>query len=487
MKYIRFAALLLAAGMILPFAAGCNETPSVPEGQLPEWQQPEQNPEKDPAQKPEEQQPEQKPEQKPEEPPKKDEYTLSLGARYFLATAEGAETVRPAAVLECNGEPAEGEISYAVADEEIARCSDGQLTAVGAGTTRLTASFLTPAGETLTATARVDVLSPTTAEKVNSFDEEGLNLLGRTYLRARKLQLDNVCTGVEIAFYGTELTATFSSCSGMLVTFFDGGTEGTNHRILKTRTVKLAEGLPLGVHVVRAVKGSNPEFNNLQFESTNAFVTDGFFLKPPAKPDFEIEFIGDSITEGYGATGKSGESTHTPENSVATASYAYLTAQALDADYSIIALAGICVKDGAENMYDRYTKKGFSVETEYEFNDDPDVVVLALGENDMWHATSDQFPDYNVTLFEQDYAQMLRLIREKRPRAKIVCIYGMMPASAKAQTGAIVTAAIAATGDDNITQIKMVSNASGACSHPSAAAHRATAETLTAHIRSLFE
>ena len=134
-------------------------------------------------------------------------------------------------------------------------------------------------------------------------------------------------------------------------------------------------------------------------------------------------------------------------------------------------------------MYDRYTKVGFGSSTEYDFSSfDPDVVVLALGENDMWHATSSQFPNYSVQLFQKDYADMLRLIREKRPNAYIVCIYGMMPASATAQTKQIITAAIADTGDE-----KMKPNEAGAGKHPNAAAHRDTADKLAEHIRSLLQ
>lgn len=478
----RFFALVLAAGMfVLPFAAGCGET------EQPEVQQPSGPSEPAGPSKPEEPQPQQ-PAQPSEE---KKVYTLTLAERYLLAAEGEGQTQTLDAELKCNGTACEGEITYSLPDNTVASAADGKLTAQSEGKTTLTASYTSASGETVTDTADVYVLGETSAEKVNAFETDGVNLLGRTYFKSTRLQLDNVCTGFEVAFYGTELTLKLRSTTSMFVVFLDGSTEGIPLPTERKKSIKLAEKLDLGVHTVRAVKAASPmvadQKNCIEIESDNPLSTDGRFLKPPAKSDLKIEFIGDSITEAYGATGKSGEGKHTLENSLATASYAYLTAQNLNADYSIVALNGICVKDGSTNMYDKYLKNGFHTSGEYDFSSfEADVVVLALGENDMWHATSTQFPNYNSELFQKDYADMLWLIREKRPNAHIVCIYGMMPASSTAQTKQIITAAIADTGDENITQIQMISNAAGAASHPNAQAHIKTATTLTEHIRSLL-
>ncbi len=470
----RLFALFLAAGMLVfPFAAGCGEQPQEPPA--PEVQEPEKEPET------------------PEKPEKPEEvFALALDReRYFLAETDEGASLTPSATLTRNGEAFGGTVTYAVADGTVASLTDGKLIARAAGKTTLTATYTPETGDAVTDTAAVEVLGETSAEKVNAFATDGANLLGRTYFKAGRLQLDNVCTGFEVAFYGTELALKLRSVTSMFVVFLDGSAEGTPLPTERKKSINLVEGLEKGVHTVRVIKAASPmvadQKNCIEIE-TSPLSTDGRFLKPPAKSDLKIEFIGDSITEAYGATGRSGEGKHTLENSLATASYAYLTAQNLNADYSIIALNGICVKDGATNMYDKYLKNGFHTSGDYDFSSfEADVVVLALGENDMWHATSDKFPNYNTELFQKDYADMLRLIREKRPNAQIVCIYGMMPASATLQTKQIVTAAIADTGDEKITQIQMISNAAGAASHPNAQAHIKTATTLTAHIRSLLQ
>ncbi len=494
----RLFALLLAAGLFaLPFA-GCGETQTPPEGETSGEQTPgEQTPgdkepdDKEPDDKePDDKEPDDKePEEKePEEKePEEAVFTLSVAESYRLATVEGAETAEIGAVLERNGEAFDGEIVYTFSDAGIVSAADGKLTALAAGNTTLTATYTPEKGDPVTDTAAVEVFAGTTAESVNALEEESVNLLGRTYLSAKRLQLDNPCTGFEVAFFGTELTVKFYRGESYVAVFLDGAAEGKTVATTKDSAIKVAENLEKGIHVVRVVKAVGPSFRSIQLDPS-PLETDGTFLKPPAKPDLKIEFIGDSITAGIGASGTPAQTSPTKENSNSTYSYAYLTAQGLNAEYSIIALSGICVKDGATNMYDRYQKNGFSTNTDYDFTRfDPDVVVLALGENDMWHATSNQFPDYNVDLFRKDYADMLRLIREKRPNAHIVCVSGMMNASSSLQADQTIKGAIKDTGDENITHIKMTPNTAGAHSHPSAEAHRANADKLIAHIRSLFD
>ncbi len=473
----KLLALLLAAGMLtIPFAVSCEKTPpddnDDPGQHLPDDKDPD---DKDPDDK--------EPDDGGQE---EDVYALTLPARYLLATAEGAKTVDADAALTRNGEAFDGEIAYTVADTGIASVSDGTLTAITAGKTTLTATYTPEKGEPVTATAAVEVLAETTAKAVNDFEEESLNLLGRTYFTQKHFQLDNPCTGFEVAFFGTELSVKFYRGDGRVAVYLDGSEESVLLDVTKDTTLKVAEGLEEGIHVVRLIKAMGPSFGNLQLE-TSPISTDGVFLTAPERPELKIEFVGDSITAGIGASGTPSESSPTVQNSNCTNSYAYLTAQNLGADYSIVALSGICAKflpsTASVCMYDKYTKGGMNGGGDYDFTQfDADFVVLALGENDMWLATS--HPDYSVELFRKDYADMLRLIREKRPNAHIVCIYGMMGASSTTEAEQTITGAIEDTGDENISHVKMTQNVAGAHLHPSAAAHKQTAKKLTKHIQS---
>ncbi|MDE5547786.1 MAG: hypothetical protein K2J30_02175, partial [Clostridia bacterium] len=298
---------------------------------------------------------------------------------------------------------------------------------------------------------------------------------------------DNVCSGVDIAFIGTTLTANFSTVPNKtkIRVFVDGDTDGKEIILEKKGKVTLCE-LDAGIHTVRMLKASSPLYNSIILPVGEAFETDGEFLKAPAKSDLKIEFIGDSITAGCGSLGNATQAGQTVENSDPTKAYAYLTAQALNADFAIQALEGVCAKDGSPNAYNTYKQYGYGMSTSYDpAKFDADIVVIGLGENDMWHATSDLFP-YTVEAFRTDYADLIRLVRESHPTAAIVCAFGMMPASSTKQAEETIRAAVADTEDDNIYCVKMLSNETGGAYHPNATSHKKNAETLTALIREIL-
>ncbi len=408
-------------------------------------------------------------------------YTVQFEeSRYLLAEGDVSNTATLSASVFQDGKSTELSAVYTVSDPTIATIDGATVTALKAGTATVTASYTPKGGTAVTAEAKLEVLGATAKSKVNAFSEEAVNLYGRTYFQNNNLVLDNVCTGLEIAFVGTELEVTFASGNGMIRTFLDGESEGTTSRIKSAGKVTVAEGLENGLHIARILKATSPQYGTLTLKS--GVETDGSFFAAPEHPALKIEVVGDSITAGAGALGKSSDGGQTIENSDPTKAYAYLTAQTLDADFSIMAQEGYCVKDNP-SIYDCYPHLSISNKADYDFSQfEADIVIVGLGENDMWHATSDKFP-YTVAQFQDDYADLLRLIREKQPKAKIVCVYGMMPASDTAQAQTIITAAINATGDENITQLRMFKNEAGAQAHPSAEAHAKYASNLVKHIK----
>lgn len=456
----RILACALGAFMLLPFAVACGETPSPDTGNQDEIVQPKPEPEPEP----------------------KHEYVLSLTKHDLLLSLSAPyNALSASATLTEDGKPLpDAKITYKSADETVARVDEnGTVTAVSAGETSVTAAY-----ESVSATTRVRVLAAATAEEVNAF--EAVNVYSRTYVGSKRVTLDNVCSGADVAFAGTTLTGTFNiSNKSKLRVFADGDEEGKEIILEKSGSVTLCE-LPAGVHTVRVLKASSPQYNSITMPVGSAFQTDGEFLRAPEKSELKIEFIGDSITAGCGSVGNASHHDQTVENSDPTKAYAYLTAQALDADFSLQALEGVCARDGAVNAYDIYTRYGYNLSASFDPKKfDADVVVIGLGENDMWHATSHLFT-YTVEQFRTDYADLLRLVREHHPDAAIVCAFGMMPASSTKQAEETILAAIADTEDENVYPVKMLSNETGGAFHPNAAAHKQNAETLTALIREIL-
>ena len=140
----------------------------------------------------------------------------------------------------------------------------------------------------------------------------------------------------------------------------------------------------------------------------------------------KIEFIGNSITCGYGNEGNSPECHFAPETENGYLSYAAITARNLNADYLAVAYSG-------KGVIQNYDLKTETIPQVYDrtFPDlnkplwdfkryTPDLVVINLGTNDFAHAAPDS------ALFIKTYTEFLKKIRTNYPKAKILCIEGCM-------------------------------------------------------------
>ena len=144
-----------------------------------------------------------------------------------------------------------------------------------------------------------------------------------------------------------------------------------------------------------------------------------------------IEFIGNSITCGYGIEGENASSPFTPETENATLSYAALIGRALNADYSMIAYSGKGVvrnygdanktsTDPMPSLYDRTCC--FDQTTIWDFTSwIPQVVVINLGTNDF---STQPHPDKSV--FQEAYTELIDRVQSQYSEVTIFCISGPM-------------------------------------------------------------
>lgn len=320
-----------------------------------------------------------------------------------------------------------------------------------------------------------------TSAEVNSYDASYIKLFGRTYKEGKRLTLDHAGTGFEVTFYGTSLSANLSSAAALYCrTFLDGDTEGTRIQVNTTGNYDLAKDLENGFHILRMVKSNST--HNGKITVTN-IATDGKFIRPAEEEHLSIEFIGDSVTVGAGVFGKGGDNCKI-ENTDATKGYAYLTAQALDADCSLVATEGIDTKKQNNpylpiTMLKLYPLVSFNMQKEYTFpTGGSDVVVVAMGTNDC------VISGYTGAEFSADYKELLELVRSKNPNAKIVCIYELMRTVPAFTQG--IQNAIAAMNDENISYFGMPQRTNGAEAHPSAADAVEQSAALTEYLKTLL-
>ena len=260
----------------------------------------------------------------------------------------------------------------------------------------------------------------------------------------------------------------------------------------------LAVALPKGEHLVRVmyiIEGYElkPDFRGFVLDK------DGELLDAPALPERRIEFIGNSITCGYG--NESIEMTdpfeYETENHYYT--YAQLTTRNLEAMAHVVARSGI----GVYRSYDG-PKKGTPenvMTTEYEYTNlydrserwdfsryQPQVVCINLGTNDL--STN----NYDVKLLKQAYKQFLKQVRSHNPQAKIVYLCGSMLNGkeldiAKKTLNEVVEEAHK-DGDKEVYRFDFTPQNGdlyyGASWHPSLWQHQKMAAELTAYLRTLM-
>jgi lysophospholipase L1-like esterase len=272
-------------------------------------------------------------------------------------------------------------------------------------------------------------------------------------------------------------------------------------------------------HVVQWTKISEPAYGLAVFKGVTAG-TGGTLTNTPAPSERHIEFIGDSITNGYGVMGVdpcNGNST----NSNADESFATLTAKSLAADYTLIAYSG----RGLATNLDGTTSTSHDAGNAANANDvmpamfldtippsattptpvawspntvQPNVVVINLGTNDFSGATNayigagntsstctDALCNPNETTFVNAYAAFLSQVRATYPDAYIVATTGPMlsdsyPGAAQQHVAAktYITSAVTTVNDAKISfyDFGVQDTAATACnSHPNAAEHQAMA------------
>ena len=238
-------------------------------------------------------------------------------------------------------------------------------------------------------------------------------------------------------------------------------------------------------------------------------LTDGKISPAPYRP-LKMEFIGDSITCGYGVEGKSEAEMFTTATENAAKAYAFLTAEALGADAVLTCFSGHGIVSGytadpavinaADIVPPYYGKEGrndFRLPTGkrvHEIDRDfstfrPDYIVINLGTNDLsWCGTDEA----RGKLFAQQYAEFLKTVRKNNPESRILCTLGVMGTGLNGMMQAAAENYCKETGDRKIRLLMLEEqNAArdgyGSDYHPNEITQRLLAGKVTETIRKWME
>lgn len=350
-------------------------------------------------------------------------------------------------------------------------------------------------------------------ETAYSLTEENVKLLGRTYYDGEKLYCALSGTGAEFTFNGTKCSITVTGDSNALnASNADNqarvGIYVNGERVIDDMVDNLQEtydvfesDTPKDV-TISIVKLSESPMSTIGIKEIKAT---GSKIAPTPNKDVLIEFIGDSITCGYGIDDPDKDHHFSTKTEDVTKAYAYRTAQALNADYSMVSFSGYGIVSGytndkkvaAQTVPQFYTKLGYSwaangsfvpANVDWDFSKrQPDVIVVNLGTNDDSYTKTDSERKQEYC---DGYVEFLKKIRANNPDAKILCTLGIMGDRLFEQVQLAVNNYTEETGDTNISTMKfdvqLPDDGYSADWHPSVTTHEKASEKLAAEIKALL-
>lgn len=255
-----------------------------------------------------------------------------------------------------------------------------------------------------------------------------------------------------------------------------------------------------GEHTLELVKLTESEVGTSELQG---FKVHGALLDPPARPALKLEFIGDSITCGYGNEMSIPEADNPTTgfhsiNQNITRSHGWLTARNLGAEVMTVCYSGRGMYRNntgdttgtLPQLHDRVLPRQAAPRWDFA-RYTPSIVVLNLGTNDFAPGTPD------ADRFTAAYQDFVARLRSHYPQARIICAVGPIMndwyPSGKKHWSKIqdwvssVVKDFNARGDARVHYLAYTPQQGpyGEDWHPSAATQEAMATQLTDFIRSL--
>jgi hypothetical protein len=262
-------------------------------------------------------------------------------------------------------------------------------------------------------TGRIDFSNP----KAARFSWPGISIKASFEGKVCNIRMNDFCTGTD-------------SDGKLFSNYYQVIIDKGRIVVLKCEPLKSIykiDSLSEGNHTIEIVKRTEglvgeSEFLGFQLEKGKKILA-----LPKSDKIRRMEFIGNSITCGYGNEGANKEckfSAATENNYMA---YGSIIARTLNSEYCAVAFSGkgICrnydktTEETIPLIYDRTLT--FNENKKWDFkNYIPDVVVINLGTNDFAHANPDSLE------FVSRYFEFVKTIRKNYPNAHIFCINGPM-------------------------------------------------------------
>lgn len=321
--------------------------------------------------------------------------------------------------------------------------------------------------------------------------DEYIRILGRCTSYGGSMAVDDSCSGLEFRFSGTGASVTLqdvriSSHASRFGIWVDGVRTDTIQLEETERQYTLAENLPQGPHTIRLVKLTEPRFTLSNFKG---LAVEGELLPRPEERARKLEFIGDSLTAGFGNLGSDPNEDYTADTQDGTQTYAAFAAEKLGADYTIRAVSGWGVAQDCDGNLSHTLPEIYEMASSFRDTElwdftrfQPDAVVVNLGTNDFSSGVT-------VERLRESVSGFTRQIREKNPQAVIVWCYGLATHNRLEDMRQAVSQAAAATADVyfvEIPEMDVAQDGVGNLHHPSVKAHQRAGDFLAEELNRIL-
>jgi lysophospholipase L1-like esterase len=302
----------------------------------------------------------------------------------------------------------------------------------------------------------------------------------------RAVRFDWSGSVVEFSFRGTGVDMVLEDSLNMFNVYVNGAPSSILAVSPGVDRYELARDLPFGEYTIRIVRRTEPLFGVSVFRGI-VLEPGGELLSRPAAPAAWIEFVGDSITCGYGNEGDSPTCRFSRETENVERSFAAMTADAFSMGYAVVAWSGKgLVRNYGDTLLasDRPMPSFYGLTvandtgSQWAFDEPaPALVVVNLGTNDV--STGLQ-PERGV--FIEAYLELLAGIRARRGDVPVIAISGPIMRDPARE---FIAAAVAdARRSDPFVHHVHIENTLvrpddlGCDAHPNVAGHRKIADQL---------
>ena len=331
--------------------------------------------------------------------------------------------------------------------------------------------------------------------KVFKGNDPAVRYVGRTLVSSDgSVSFDWVGTYWETRFTGGRLSLIVSETG---TSYYNVFVDDELHRVVKVcgtdTLINVVSGIDKRLHSLRMQKRSEGEFGKT---TIHRFVlsASGQLQASPTVRTRHIEFIGNSLTCGYGVDGRHRDEPFGVETENCNHAFAAMVARYYDADYTLVAHSGrgvarnygdsvrvskVTMKDRMLNTLDEDLTVKWNF-TGYR----PDLVVINLGSNDF---STEPHPYKRE--FVKAYMQIIAQLREHYGNIPILCLY---PVAMQAPVFSYYETIVSELNDPKLFLLRMdegLYNRTtdlGAAWHPGYSGHRKMAMWIIPYISTLM-